>query len=63
MSYRIKKIFENKTKKLLTFTTAGDPNINTSIEILNTIINKDYSFIDLIHSFLQYIKLFCENFD
>lgn len=25
-------------------------------ELLNTIIEKDYSFIDLLHSFLQYIK-------
>ena len=32
-------------------------NDKTSVqELLNTIIDKDYSFIDLLHSFLQYIK-------
>ena len=32
-------------------------NERTSVqELLNTIIDKDYSFIDLLHSFLQYIK-------
>ena len=39
MSERIKKIFETKGKKLVTFTTGGDPDLNTSLEILKTIIN------------------------
>ena len=43
MSERIKKIFEKKGKKLVTFTTGGDPDLNTSFEILKTIIS--YIFI------------------
>ena len=37
MSERIKKAFEKKNKKLITFTTGGDPDLNTSFEILKTI--------------------------
>ena len=47
MSIRIKKIFEKKTKKLLTFTTGGDPDIKTSIEILNTIIKNKIDIIEI----------------
>ncbi|MDC0498056.1 tryptophan synthase subunit alpha [Alphaproteobacteria bacterium] len=47
MSERIKKIFETKGKKLITFTTGGDPNLNTSLEILKTIINNGIDIIEI----------------
>ena len=47
MSERIKKIFETKGKKLVTFTTAGDPDFNTSLEILKTIINNGLNIIEI----------------
>ena len=47
MSERIKKIFETKGKKLITFTTGGDPDLNTSLEILKTIINNGIDIIEI----------------
>jgi tryptophan synthase alpha chain len=47
MSERIKKIFETKRKKLVTFTTGGDPDFNTSLEILKTIINNGIDIIEI----------------
>ena len=47
MSDRIKKTFVNKRKKLVTFTTAGDPDLDTSLEILNTIINNGVDVIEI----------------
>jgi len=47
MSARIKKIFETKGKKLVTFTTGGDPDFNTSLEILKTIINNGIDIIEI----------------
>ena len=47
MSERIKKIFETKEKKLVTFTTGGDPDLNTSLEILKTIINNGIDVIEI----------------
>ena len=47
MSERIKKIFEKKGKKLVTFTTGGDPDFNTSLEILKTIINNGIDIIEI----------------
>ena len=47
MSARIKKIFEKKEKKLVTFTTGGDPDLDTSFEILNTIINNGIDIIEI----------------
>jgi len=47
MSDRIKKIFEKKSKKLVTFTTGGDPNLDTSLEILNIIINNGIDIIEI----------------
>ncbi len=47
MSNRINKIFQKKGKKLLTFTTAGDPDLDTSIEILNTIIKNNIDIIEI----------------
>ena len=47
MSKRIKKIFENKKKKLVTFTTGGDPDIKTSLEIIKTIISNGIDIIEI----------------
>ena len=47
MSERIKKIFEKKEKKLVTFTTGGDPDLDTSLEILKVIINNDIDLIEI----------------
>jgi tryptophan synthase alpha chain len=47
MSERIKKKFETKGKKLVTFTTGGDPDFNTSLEILKTIINNGIDIIEI----------------
>ena len=47
MSNRIQKTFENKNKKLITFTTAGDPDLKTSIDIIHTIINNNADIIEI----------------
>jgi tryptophan synthase, alpha subunit len=47
MSLRIKKVFENKSKKLVTFTTGGDPDLKISIKILETIINNKVDIIEI----------------
>ena len=47
MSERIKKKFEIKGKKLVTFTTGGDPDLNTSLKILKTIINNGIDIIEI----------------
>ena len=47
MSERIKKIFEIEGKKLVTFTTGGDPDLNTSLEILKNIINNGIDIIEI----------------
>ncbi len=47
MSKRLNNIFKNKTKKLVTFTTGGDPDFETSIEILNTIIKNKIDIIEI----------------
>ena len=47
MSDRIKKTFENKNKKLVTFTTGGDPDLETSFEILKTIINNNIDIVEI----------------
>ncbi len=47
MSDRIKKIFEKKEKKLITFTTGGDPDLDTSLKILNTIIGNSIDIIEI----------------
>ena len=47
MSERIKKIFEKKEKKLITFTTGGDPDLDTSYQILKTIINNEVDVIEI----------------
>ena len=47
MSERIKKKFKTKGKKLVTFTTGGDPDLSTSFEILETIINNGIDIIEI----------------
>ena len=47
MSDRIKKKFKTKGKKLVTFTTGGDPDLSTSLEILETIINNGIDIIEI----------------
>ena len=47
MSKRIRKTFENKKKKLVTFTTGGDPDLETSLKILNTIISNEIDIIEI----------------
>ena len=47
MSERIKKKFKTKGKKLVTFITGGDPDFNTSFEILETIINNGIDIIEI----------------
>ena len=38
MSDRIKRTFKKKEKKLVTFTTGGDPDLETSFEILTKVL-------------------------
>ena len=47
MSERIKKKFKTKGKKLVTFITGGDPDLNTSFKILETIINNEIDIIEI----------------
>ena len=47
MSERLKQVFKIKGKKLVTFTTGGDPDLNTSLEILKTIINNGIDIIEI----------------
>ena len=47
MSERIKKIFNSKGKKLVTFVTGGDPDPNTSLEILKNIISNGADIIEI----------------
>ena len=47
MSKRIEKVFSDNKKKLVTFITGGDPNKQTSEEILNTIIKNGSDIIEI----------------
>ena len=47
MSKRINKIFSNADKKLVTFVTGGDPDIQTSEKIIKTIINNGADIIEI----------------
>ena len=42
MNSRINKIFSSNEKKLLTFVTGGDPDLETSKKIVNTIATKNF---------------------
>ena len=47
MSHRIKTLFKKNNKKLVTFTTGGDPDLKTSIKILKTILNNKIDIIEI----------------
>ena len=47
MTKRLKKIFSDKKKKLITFVTGGDPDLSTSEEILKIIIKKKADIIEI----------------
>ena len=47
MSNRIQKIFQNKNKKLITFTTAGDPDLKPSIKVIEIILDNGADIIEI----------------
>jgi len=47
MSERIKKVFSDKKKKLITFVTGGDPDTETSQKILEKIVNNGSDIIEI----------------
>ena len=47
MTNLISQTFKNKEKKLVTFVTGGDPDLNTSAEIIKTIINNGADIIEI----------------
>ena len=47
MTNLISQTFKNKEKKLVTFVTGGDPDLDTSLEIIKTIINNGVDIIEI----------------
>ena len=47
MTNLISQAFKNKEKKLVTFVTGGDPDFETSLQIINTIINNGADIIEI----------------
>jgi len=47
MTNLISQAFKNKGKKLVTFVTGGDPDLDTSLEIIKTIINNGADIIEI----------------
>ena len=47
MTNLISQTFKNKEKKLITFVTGGDPDFDTSLEIIKTIINNGVDIIEI----------------
>ncbi|MDC2978012.1 tryptophan synthase subunit alpha [Pelagibacteraceae bacterium] len=47
MTNLISQVFKNKEKKLVTFVTGGDPDLDTSLEIIKTIINNGIDIIEI----------------
>ena len=47
MTNLISQIFKDNKKKLITFVTGGDPDLNTSLEIIKTIINNRADIIEI----------------
>ena len=47
MTNLISEIFKDNKKKLITFVTGGDPDLNTSLEIIKTIINNRADIIEI----------------
>ncbi len=47
MTNLISQVFKNNEKKLVTFVTGGDPDLDTSLEIIKTIINNGVDIIEI----------------
>jgi len=47
MVNRIKKIFKNNNKKLITFITGGDPNLKTSFKIVEVLLKNEIDIIEI----------------
>ena len=47
MTNLISQAFKNDEKKLVTFVTGGDPDFETSLQIINTIINNGADIIEI----------------
>ena len=47
MTNLISQTFKNNEKKLVTFITGGDPDFNTSLEIIKTIIKNGADIIEI----------------
>ena len=47
MANLISQVFKNKEKKLVTFVTGGDPDLNTSLEIIKIIIKNEADIIEI----------------
>ena len=47
MTNLISRTFINNQKKLVTFVTGGDPDLDTSLEIIKTIINNGADIIEI----------------
>ena len=47
MTNLISQAFKNEEKKLVTFVTGGDPDFETSLQIINTIINNGADIIEI----------------
>ena len=47
MTNLISQAFENKEKKLVTFVTGGDPDLDTSLKIIKTLINNGVDIIEI----------------
>jgi len=47
MTNLISQVFKNNEKKLVTFITGGDPDFDTSLEIIKTIINNGVDIIEI----------------
>ena len=47
MSNLIRQVFKDNQKKLVTFVTGGDPDLDTSLEIIKTIVNNGADIIEI----------------
>ena len=47
MANLISQVFKNKEKKLVTFVTGGDPDLDTSLKIIKTLINNGADIIEI----------------
>ena len=47
MTNLISQVFKNNEKKLVTFVTGGDPDFETSLQIIKTIINNGADIVEI----------------